>query len=167
MWIAEMDKGCGLTSWQRNSQIRHVTSTNISGPYERQEVIVPVWSHNPIVLTAPDGTFVLYHIGNGESSGEYTCPGENGTSPCGFQFSCDNVLGCPSVDGYTCYSGYCSSDGSSLTDCGADIAEPTTGCDGSNVSACAQGAATQCDKTKIGRAVQQECRDRSRMPSSA
>lgn len=73
MWIAEMapngtggDPGagsCGLTTWGSNSQITHVTSAAPGGPYERQEVAVPVWSHNPLVRAMPDGTLVLWHIG--------------------------------------------------------------------------------------------------------
>jgi hypothetical protein len=58
MWIAEMapngtrgDPGagsCGLTTWGTNSQITHVRSDHILGPYVRQEVAVGIWSHNPV-----------------------------------------------------------------------------------------------------------------------
>jgi hypothetical protein len=96
MWIAEMapngtggDPGagsCGLTTWGSNSQVTHVTSaTGPTGPYVRQEVAVPIWSHNPLVRLI-NGTFVMFHIGGGKGGepGDGYCAA-NGTSPCGEQ----------------------------------------------------------------------------------
>lgn len=73
-WMAEMapagidgDPGsgsCGLTTWGSNSQITHISSnTSLSGPYTRQEVALPLWSHNPIVRLQPDGTYVPHWHG--------------------------------------------------------------------------------------------------------
>ena len=79
----------GLTTWSSNSQVTHVKSiSGIAGPYVRQEVAVPVWSHNPLVRQMP-GTgapLVMYHIGTG--SGKPPSDGYcalNATSPCGEQ----------------------------------------------------------------------------------
>lgn len=95
MWLAEMlpfgtegDAGagsCGLTSWATNSQITHVTSTHLLGPYVRKEVVVPVWSHNPKVVMSSDGTLLLFHIGDGTfpAGKNLSFCAQNGTSPCG------------------------------------------------------------------------------------
>lgn len=156
MWIAEMaphgtngDPGsgsCGLTTWGSNSQITHVVSSNTSGPFTRQEVIVPIWSHNPIVREIA-GTYVLYHIGSG-SGGQ---PGDgycamNGTSPCGEQ-GFDECNACVNVPGYSCAQGYCSGDGSgdSQGDCGPDLAEPQLNCN--SYATCAPLAAAACAST--------------------
>jgi hypothetical protein len=97
MWVAEMKPAdpatgagsCGLTTWASNSQITHVSSPALGGPYARQEVAVEVWSHNPIVRAAPDGALVMWHIGSGGSAANSTPPlgycARNGTSPCGEQ----------------------------------------------------------------------------------
>lgn len=162
MWIAEMapagvggDPGagsCGLTTWSSNSQITHVTSSSLEGPYARQEVVLPIWSHNPIVrlFNESDGsqTYVLYHIGSGSGGapGDGYC-GKNATSPCGEQsFDQCEVDTCVAVPGYACSSGYCSGDALADGDCGADIAEPTlNGC--SSYAECAPLAAAACAAT--------------------
>jgi len=90
MWFAEMINHCGLTSWERNSQIVHAVAPSPNGPWQRKEVAVPAWSHNPIVVKAPDGTLIMYHIGNGKPHGQfYNCTPPDGTSQCGFIFPCN------------------------------------------------------------------------------
>lgn len=68
MFVAEMSNGCGMGTWTTNSQVVHATSSLPEGPYERQAVINPAFSHNPTVSRAPDGTWVLYHIGCGDAA---------------------------------------------------------------------------------------------------
>lgn len=94
IWFAEMVNHCGLTSWLHNSQIVHAVAPSPNGPWTRKEVAVNVWSHNPIVVKAPDGTLVMFHIGDGTPSNIYNCdnPG-NGSSPCGYIFSCNSNSG--------------------------------------------------------------------------
>lgn len=65
MFAAEMANGCGLNSWGTNSIIVHSVSATPEGPFERREVVVDAFAHNPTVSRAPDGTWVLYHIGCG------------------------------------------------------------------------------------------------------
>ena len=159
MWIAEMapesssgSGSCGLTTWGQNSQVTHVTSSTPTGPYARQEVAVPIWSHNPLVRKMPDGTLVMYHIGSGGGGAppKGYC-GRNATSPCGEQ-SFDKcgppADGCTTakVSGWTCHAGACSGDDAQAApagDCGADIAEPTLACD--SFATCAPAAAAACD----------------------
>ena len=154
MWIAEMAPAnastgeggsCGLTTWGRNSQITHVRAASKEGPYARQKVAVPAWSHNPMVRQMPDGTLVMYHIGGGSGQATDSCS-HNGTSPCGEQsFDQCNATQCAAVPGYTCQAGVCSGDGGLAGDCGADIAEPALACD--SWATCAPAAAAACAAT--------------------
>jgi hypothetical protein len=162
MWIAEMKPAgadgagsCGLTTWALNSQITHVSSDAVGGPYAREEVAVNVWAHNPIVRQAPDGTYVLYHIGAGASSANATPPkgycALNGTSPCGEQSfdhcgpppvsPCKNT----SVPGYDCLPDACLGAGGN---CGITLAEPVLACGSPPTwQACATAAAAACAAT--------------------
>jgi len=65
MFAAEMANECGLNSWGTNSLVVHAISDSPTGPFERREVVVDAFAHNPTVSRAPDGTWVLYHIGCG------------------------------------------------------------------------------------------------------
>lgn len=92
MFVAEMSQGCGLNSWTSNSQIAHATSASPEGPYTRRGLVAPPFAHNPTVMRAPDGTWVLYHIGCADGSpsqctdcrGGVTgnCPSESETVSC-------------------------------------------------------------------------------------
>lgn len=167
MWIAEMkpngtggDPGagsCGLTSWQSNSQVTHVVSTSPLGPFKRADVAVPVWSHNPVVRAMPDGTFVMYHIGDGSTANPATYCAANATSKCGTQTwdKCDVASPCDiiNIPGWTCHPSTCSSghqneyiETGPNADCGADLGEPTVPCNGTWPD-CAPLIATACATT--------------------
>ena len=63
MWLSEMVNHCGIDSCTRNSRIVHAISrTGGDGPYEKQEVVVGVSSHEPTVVTAPGGQLVMYFL---------------------------------------------------------------------------------------------------------
>lgn len=73
MFVANMINHCGLSSWQRNSEISHAASASIEGftltDPDNRPVLTP-FSHNPTVHgPTQDGYYVVYHIGNGDSSG--------------------------------------------------------------------------------------------------
>ena len=158
MWVAEMapagadgSGSCGLTTWSSNSQVTHVMSPSLAGPYARQEVAVPVWSHNPIVRPQPDGTLVMYHIGAGSAPAGAPPPkgycARNGTSPCGEQ-SFDQCGGGPAGNacnatpsGWTCHAAACMGSGG---DCGTSLAEPTLAC-ADTFASCVPAAAAACD----------------------
>eukprot|EP00664_Eupelagonemidae_sp_cell27_P008281 gene8281-3231_t len=92
MFAAEMSNSCGMSTWTSNSQVVHATAAAPEGPYQRRGVVDPPFSHNPTVARAPDGTWVLYHIGCGDGttkqctncSGGTTgkCPGGSETVSC-------------------------------------------------------------------------------------
>jgi hypothetical protein len=157
MWIAEMapaaadgSGSCGLTTWGTNSQITHVTAPSMLGPYRREKVAVPLWSHNPIVRQAPDGTLVMWHIGSGNAANQTPTKGycaRNGTSPCGEQvFDKCGPLVDPCAftpSGWKCTPNTCMGAGGN---CGKTIAEPVLPCN-STWAACLPAAAAACRAT--------------------
>ena len=72
MYVARMANECGLDKWTSVSQVDHAVSKKITGPYEFHDVAIGVWSHNPAPITLPDGTFAIFHIGNGLHDGNVT-----------------------------------------------------------------------------------------------
>jgi len=82
LFVSEIVGGCGLTSWGGNSKIIHAVSSQVDGPYEKVGDAVGVWAHNPQVILAPDGTFLLYHIGRGtNNTSPQECSEHQGTTP--------------------------------------------------------------------------------------
>ena len=72
--VAEMQGfNCTLNTWQQNSACVHATAASAMGPFERQRVAVGTWCHNPQMLTLPDGTLALFHIGDGTGGSSSNC----------------------------------------------------------------------------------------------
>eukprot|EP01120_Amphizonella_sp_Union-15-10_P006288 TRINITY_DN1990_c0_g1_i2.p1 TRINITY_DN1990_c0_g1~~TRINITY_DN1990_c0_g1_i2.p1 ORF type:complete len:283 (+),score=49.98 TRINITY_DN1990_c0_g1_i2:494-1342(+) len=98
---------CGLNSWQRNSVIRHATSPVPQGPYEPAEIIETYFAHNPTIIRAPDGTYLVYHIGCGDGRSNPITTCTNGTTPNSLKVSplaecgggSSSVLASKSLDG--------------------------------------------------------------------
>ena len=62
MWASEMTHHCGINAWSKNSQIIHATTTSLlTSPFVRDSVVVPVFSHEPDVIRAPSGEFVMFY----------------------------------------------------------------------------------------------------------
>lgn len=68
-YIAGFLNGCKLHTWGTNSYVQHVVAQSPEGPWMSREAAVPAWSHNPKVVKSPDGTYVMYHIGDGVPNG--------------------------------------------------------------------------------------------------
>ena len=62
---SEFENGCGIDEWEPSSTIVHATSATMWGPYVRQGVVAPAFSHNAEARRLPDGTWLLVQIGNG------------------------------------------------------------------------------------------------------
>ncbi|KAL3932690.1 MAG: hypothetical protein SGBAC_010733 [Bacillariaceae sp.] len=63
MFASEIVKGCGLDYWTTNSQVIRAVSANKQnphGPYVKQEIILPTFSHDANVLHGPNGEIVLF-----------------------------------------------------------------------------------------------------------
>jgi hypothetical protein len=65
MYVAEMLNSCGMRTWSTNSAIRHAVSDSPEGPFEARELVMMPFAHNPTAAQAPDGTYLIYHIGCG------------------------------------------------------------------------------------------------------
>jgi len=66
LFFAEFLNECPLGSWETNSVVAHAVAPKHSGPFVRQPgVVQEAFHHNPSIARAPDGTFLLYSIGNG------------------------------------------------------------------------------------------------------
>eukprot|EP00933_Yihiella_yeosuensis_P038928 TRINITY_DN32875_c2_g2_i1.p1 TRINITY_DN32875_c2_g2~~TRINITY_DN32875_c2_g2_i1.p1 ORF type:complete len:435 (-),score=50.00 TRINITY_DN32875_c2_g2_i1:50-1309(-) len=78
LYASAMTNNCSLANWQSNSRIEHASSPKITGPFVFKDVAVKTWSHNPAVLKLPDGSYALFHIGQGDGppSGGAECQGE-------------------------------------------------------------------------------------------
>eukprot|EP00035_Acanthoeca_spectabilis_P005488 m.114299 g.114299 ORF g.114299 m.114299 type:complete len:474 (-) comp13048_c0_seq2:65-1486(-) len=93
LWASRLDNHCGIQSYLLNSRVVHAVSTSDSplGPYEERESVVPPFAHEPDVVRAPTGEFVL--ISTAGSLGNYTgkqCQCTTGATspPCGCDNSC-------------------------------------------------------------------------------
>lgn len=70
MFVSEFANQCGLGSWGTNSAIVRAVSDSPAGPYQRVQVLLPPFAHNPSVARDPtDGTYVVWHIGCGRPKG--------------------------------------------------------------------------------------------------
>ena len=82
--------GCGITTWQTNSQVVRYSAISPKGPWTRQNVITHPQSTCPSAALAPNGTVVLWTMGTG--GGAHPKLGVDawgkacvaGASPCGF-----------------------------------------------------------------------------------
>lgn len=70
MFAAVFGGGKGLDSWQSNSEIMHLKANTPTGPFEPTQngpkgdgIIVPAEAHNPSIVRANDGTYLLFSIG--------------------------------------------------------------------------------------------------------
>jgi lysophospholipase L1-like esterase len=71
MFAAVFSGGKGLSSWQSNSAIMHLQASAPEGPFKptqdgpkKDGIVVGAEAHNPTVVRANDGTFLLFSIGH-------------------------------------------------------------------------------------------------------
>ena len=81
LFSARFSSHCGLNSWWCNSEVIHAESDTPDGLFhtEGTPVVLP-FAHNPAVAVAADGTYIIFHIGEGTTprSKQGNCSG--GTS---------------------------------------------------------------------------------------
>ena len=88
LYAAEFVGNCGVTTWLTNSQVVRYTASVPSGPWAREEVVLPVWGHCASTALAPNGTVILWALNgkqtpkSGTDAWGNAC--EGGASPCGF-----------------------------------------------------------------------------------
>ena len=71
MFAAVFGGGKGLSSWESNSEIMHLLADKPTGPFTPTKqgpkldgVIVSAEAHNPTIIRASDGTYLLFSIGH-------------------------------------------------------------------------------------------------------
>ena len=65
--------GCGLTCWVNASECVRAEGPTPAGPFVDAAVVLGVFCHNPTVRRAPDGTYVLFHIGQEDPGRALNC----------------------------------------------------------------------------------------------
>ena len=55
---SEMLDHCGINAWQSNSQVVHIVSDDVLGPYERKQVVWPTFAHEPNAVRDSNGNWV-------------------------------------------------------------------------------------------------------------
>lgn len=85
LWAAEMTEHCGINAWAGNSRIIHATSSSANGQYTRKEQVWEAFAHEPEVIRAPSGEFVMFFTYK-----------PNYTSPCHCKYGSTGPHDCPS-----------------------------------------------------------------------
>ena len=60
MIASELLHHCGIDSWTSNNRIVHATSRG-GVTFSRRAVVVPAFAHEPNVIRAPSGEWVMYY----------------------------------------------------------------------------------------------------------
>ena len=63
LYASEFVQGCGLNDWSPNSRVVRAESSSLFGPFVFAEEVLPTFHHNPSVVRAPDGRWLLTVIG--------------------------------------------------------------------------------------------------------
>lgn len=82
MFAAEMTNHCGIDTWFQNSRIIHATSSQPDGPFQRVGQVWPAFAHEPEVVRAPTGEWVMFFSAV-FNSGAPPCVCSNGTTGAG------------------------------------------------------------------------------------
>ena len=74
LFAASFAGGCGLDGWIRNGVVVHGTAADPAGPFTFHDLALPVFQHNPHAIRHPDGTYLLFGIGQaGNASWQRPC----------------------------------------------------------------------------------------------
>ena len=65
LYVSRMTNNCSLRHWTKNSRIDHAVSKTITGPYTFQDIAVNTFSHNSAPIVLPDGSYAIFHVGDG------------------------------------------------------------------------------------------------------
>ena len=63
MFMSAMGGGNLLSSWSTASYVVRAVASKPTGPFTAVQDVLPAFHHNPQVVRAPDGTFLLFTIG--------------------------------------------------------------------------------------------------------
>jgi hypothetical protein len=74
-FMTELEGNCSLSSYSSASRILHLVATSPNGPWLVSDVALHSFAHNPQVVRAVDGAWLLFHIGNPVPECNTTCHG--------------------------------------------------------------------------------------------
>ena len=64
LFATEIARRCPLILFMNNSMVIRATASDAAGPYTHQEVVLPMFHHNPTAVgPTPDGYFLIFSIG--------------------------------------------------------------------------------------------------------
>ena len=66
MLATELAEHCGMHTWTTNSMTVRASSATGTGLYQREAVVVPIWSHEVDVTRAPGGEWVAFFSYNAD-----------------------------------------------------------------------------------------------------
>eukprot|EP01048_Picozoa_sp_COSAG05_P016413 COSAG05_NODE_2108_length_3550_cov_2.253839_2_plen_305_part_00 len=160
-FISTMTNGCSLNHWGSNSRIDHGVADAVTGPYAFADVAIPTWAHNAAPVTLADGSYAIFHIGDGTGATHggtnCTCMWQGKGWPKPDPKTCPPPppppppVPCPAseqISGYHCVQSRCAADSpcdGTHCDCGPDISEPKLS--GGSRLALALAAAAKCNST--------------------
>lgn len=64
---------CTLSTWESHSTCVHGTAASPLGPFADADVVMSAFCHNTLPARAPDGTYLIYHIGCGGAPSPPSC----------------------------------------------------------------------------------------------
>eukprot|EP00930_Biecheleria_cincta_P076262 TRINITY_DN63474_c0_g1_i1.p1 TRINITY_DN63474_c0_g1~~TRINITY_DN63474_c0_g1_i1.p1 ORF type:complete len:475 (-),score=56.25 TRINITY_DN63474_c0_g1_i1:119-1543(-) len=68
LFVCVMTNQCPLSTWRQNSRIDHAVADEVTGPYAFNDIAINTWSHNPAPVRLADGSFAIFHIGDGSGT---------------------------------------------------------------------------------------------------
>ena len=80
---ADMAIGCGLNVWNTGSRVVHAVAAAPGDEFTVEGFVTPAEVHNPHAIRTSNGTWLLFHIGNGSWT-----PGRSSGLPPGFIQDC-------------------------------------------------------------------------------
>eukprot|EP00932_Pfiesteria_piscicida_P021698 SRR837773.8479.p2 GENE.SRR837773.8479~~SRR837773.8479.p2 ORF type:complete len:321 (-),score=93.54 SRR837773.8479:52-921(-) len=84
MYVAAMTNECLLSEWSDAMRVDHAVADEPTGPYTFQDVAINTWSTNPEPVKLSDGSYAIFHIGDGSGKpdgGKNCTPGFVASEP--------------------------------------------------------------------------------------
>jgi len=73
-FFSYMANGCDLSTWGSNSMIVRAVADAPDGPFDQQvEPVTGPWTHNAMISKHPNGSYLLFHIGDGTHTDLRNC----------------------------------------------------------------------------------------------
>ena len=73
LFASRFTNSCGLNTWLANSECVRASSSSPTGPFVTEQVVQGVFCHNPTIRKAPDGSFLLFYIGDDQNQERTNC----------------------------------------------------------------------------------------------